>query len=595
MPVLSLLHLRAAIGARDLFHIDLAQLPRGRRAALVGPNGVGKSTLLRAIWRAHAAGASGHGRDSVAPDPPDSPVAYSGDIVLEGGASLAYLPQRPPDGGMPLPPALCARWELPDRPLDLLSAGQRTRAALATALAQAPDLLLLDEPTNHLDARGLELLEQALSAFRGALLLVSHDRAFLDRIATEVWELDRPWEQGGAGLRVFPGNYGAYRQQAALAAETERRAHAAHTERREHLEKAARRQMEWARRAFADPGPRNPGAQRLAKKMAHRAKAYEHRLERAVGDAPPQPWERDRVALPVSGATFGGARLVVAEGLAVGPAGPHGPVVARCPRLDVGARARVALTGGNGAGKTTLLRTLAGELQPVDGRLWVSPSARIAYVAQERDEASGVSVPRAAGATALDVLGSLPGASRDAAWSTAALLGLRRERAGCRFADLSGGERTAVALAAALQAGAHLLLLDEPTNHLDLWLREAVEAALGRFPGAVVLATHDRWLVAHWAEEEWRVEGGALRRAAAAAGGQPVAGADGPVPAGGGQTMATATGDAEGGDPARDLARRMRLAELSARLADPRWTRRAAERAALEEEFRRLSRPPQGG
>ncbi len=274
MPVLSLLHLRAAIGARDLFHIDLAQLPRGRRAALVGPNGVGKSTLLQAIWRAHAAGASGHGRDGVAPDPPDSPVAYFGDIVLERGASLAYLPQRPPDSGTPLPPALRARWELPDRPLGLLSAGQRTRAALAAALAQAPELLLLDEPTNH----------------------------------------------------------------------------------------------------------------------------------------------------------------------------------------------------------------------------------------------------------------------------------------------------------------------------LDLWLREAVDAALARFPGAVVLATHDRWLVAHWAEEEWRVEGGALRRVD---GGRPGAGADGPVPAGG--VQAPATGAAEGGDAAGDLVRRMRLAELTARLADPRVARRPAERAALEEELGRLSQPPQGG
>ena len=391
----------------DLLHIDSARVEPGDRIALVGPSGAGKTTLLRAI--------------------------------LDRSHGVGYLPQEA-DTTQPM------------------SSGERTRAALAGLFAEAPDLLLLDEPTNHLDIAALEWLEREIAHYPGTVLMVSHDRVFLDRVATAVWELDR------GHLRVFRGNFSTYRAQRALDARTAEAAYATFAAQHDHLRAAVIRRQQWAKQASARASVRDPYAQKKAAKAASRAKSADRRLQRLEASAPDKPWLKDPVRLPVGGAPFAG-RLLLKAG-----------------EREVGPHARIAVVGPNGAGKTTLLRKLAGP------DVWRSPAARIGFLPQERDD-----LPE--DVSALELVGG----------EAAAALGLRGDRTRVAVGALSGGERTAVALARLLAGPYNLLLLDEPTNHLDLWLREAVEDALARHAGSVVLATHDRWLQSQWAEEIWRV------------------------------------------------------------------------------------------
>jgi ATPase subunit of ABC transporter with duplicated ATPase domains len=485
MALVRLSRVTASIGARQVFTVDAASLEAGQRVGLVGPNGVGKSTLLSAVWR----------QVGGAPEP-DGAVRLGGRIEVRRGVRAAYVPQVH-TVAPPAPSAVeRARWSVPSGAWETLSGGQRTRWALAVAFALRADLLILDEPTNHLDAPGMEMLDRAVSAHPGAVLAVSHDRQFLERAVTEIWELDRPWQPQGATLRRFSGSWSDYRREAERLALTAQRAHRDDARRIAHLRDAADRQRHFAAEAFAHAGVRDPYAQRGARLMARKAKAAARRLAQAEERAAPKPWRRDAVGLPVSGTGFGGRALVAADGLRVGHGGE---ALLVCPPMVVQPRARIAVVGPNGAGKTALLRTLARDLGPVAGTVWHSPGARPAFVGQER-EGPAPTAPAAALLGAEDRHGD--------ARTIAAELGLRGERSDVPFAHLSGGERTAVALAMALVAGANLLFLDEPTNHLDLYAREAVERALAQFPGAVVMTSHDRWLVGHWAQATWRVEAG---------------------------------------------------------------------------------------
>ncbi len=487
MSLVSVASLVATIGARTLFTVTDARLEARDRVALVGPNGVGKSTLLGAMAR--AAG-------ELPATAEETAVALVGCITVRRALTVRYLGQEPPRQG-PVPgPEVRSLFALPALPPASMSGGMRTRAALGLVIAARPDLLLLDEPTNHLDREWTDALGAMLASYPGAVLVVSHDRAFLDRVATEVWELDRPWQPEGATLRRYPGNYSAYRAQAGAAAERARQAYEDDRRGLLHLRESARRQRAWSERASAHAGVRDPYAQKKAKKMAQKATAANRRLERAEALAAAKPWQRDAVALPSVGQAFGGRLVLTAEGLVAG----HDTPVVRLESAAVRPHDRIALTGPNGSGKTTLLRTLAGELAPLVGRLWRSPGVVAAVVGQERE------LP-GPGRSALELM-ARAGSGADRARAIAAALGLRGERADVPLDALSGGERTAVALALALTGGAHVLFLDEPTNHLDLDLRQAVETTLAAFEGAVVMASHDRWLLDQGGWRVWRLERG---------------------------------------------------------------------------------------
>jgi ATP-binding cassette subfamily F protein 3 len=506
VAVLIASNLRKELVGTDLFSGVSFKVERRDRLALAGPNGAGKTTLLRMLtgevsieggelaWEKGARVALHDQR------PPATSGRLLRDYVLAGTADLVALEtelrglEGEMAGGahdrrtMSRYAAAQARLEHAggydwrdraasvvrglgfsdgdlDRPLSTFSGGELTRASLARALASQPDLLLLDEPTNHLDIETLEWLEGMLATIDAGVILVAHDRWFLEAVTTAVLELDR-------GRSVyFPGKWHLWRREQAARAQ-----HAARTAERD-AEKIA--QLERFVERF---GAKNTKAKQAKSKQKQidRLKAGMPTSEglspsprRALGFEFLKPARSGRVVVEVEGVSLrAGEKELLDDASFALERGEH-----------------VALVGPNGSGKTTLLETILGSREPATGRVKLGHGVVPAYFSQHEAE--------------LDERGSV----LDAAVSAT---GLRRPEAQKLLGKflfsgweehekpvtaLSGGERRRLALALVVASGANLLVLDEPTNHLDLESREALESALGAFPGTVLLVTHDRALL----------------------------------------------------------------------------------------------------
>jgi ATP-binding cassette subfamily F protein 3 len=337
-----------------------------------------------------------------------------------------------------------------------LSGGQRVRLALARLFLGEHQILLLDEPTNHLDVAGMEWLEAALASFPGAVLMVSHDRYFLDRSASKILEL----RNGRA--QVFPGNYTAYRQQRDQLDRDQASAHARQAKTVEKLEDYIRRYR--------------------AGNRATMAKSRQQALQRLDLVEPPETAEGPRIALDPK--SRGGREVLRLQDLACRFPGRE---LLSGLDLTVYRGERLLLLGRNGTGKSTFLKTLAGLRAPDAGSVRVGGGVHPTYLSQDGSE-----LP--AGFRVLDTItacGLDPGPARD----VLARVGLVGEDVFKSVADLSGGERSRLLLARLMLSGANLLLLDEPTNHLDVTARAALEEALAGFSGTLVFATHDRYLM----------------------------------------------------------------------------------------------------
>jgi ATPase subunit of ABC transporter with duplicated ATPase domains len=485
------------------------------RCALIGPNGAGKTTLLRLL-----AGAGSPERGTVAVAP---------------GTRIGYLPQEPPGPELTLdrllgaglgevwrlhgelermeqrlddPATLAAYGEAQERftaldgwrldadletarraleiahlplgaALGELSGGEAARALLAGVLLARPNVLLLDEPTNHLDAGGLEWLEGFLTGFDGALLVVSHDRRFLDTVVTRVLELD------GGELTGYTGGYTEYRAEKARRRARQQLLHEAQEKRRRRLEADiaatrgyALRTENTASRAEA------PRLKRYAKKVARKAQARERRLRRELesDDRVDAPAAAPRLTMSLAGSA-GAARVAALRGVS---AGYGGTVVFRGLDLDLHGRDRVVVSGANGSGKSTLLALLAGRLEPLEGAVELPVTAAL--------------LPQVAHALPLDAspvvfVRERSGAGEAEARRLLGHFGLEGAAALRPMRTTSPGERSRIAVAAMVATRAPLLLLDEPTNHLDLAALEVLEAALRDYPGALVVASHDRAFV----------------------------------------------------------------------------------------------------
>jgi ATPase subunit of ABC transporter with duplicated ATPase domains len=374
-----------------------------------------------------------------------------------------------------------------DVPTAGLSGGQRSRSSLAALLLSRFDMLLLDEPTNDLDFDGLERLETFLEQRGGGLVVVSHDRAFLERIVTTVIEID----EGSHRSSEFGGGWAAYLEAKGTARRHAAEAYEGYLTERDRLKAREREQRQWSVQGVAKEkkNPRdNDKAQRdfrinRTEKQASKVRITEKALERLdVVERPFEPWELhlDLASTRRSGDVVGRLRQAVVRrgGWQLGPVD-----------LDLAWADRLALLGPNGSGKTTLLSALLGRIPLDSGERWLGPSVVVGELGQERMRFS------VGEATLLDAFLSAAPMTNAEARSLLAKFGLSAGHVLRSAASLSPGERTRAELALLMARGTNCLVLDEPTNHLDLPAIEQLEQALDAWEGTLILVTHDRRLL----------------------------------------------------------------------------------------------------
>ncbi len=400
------------------------------------------------------------------------------------------------------------------RLVNSLSGGEKARFGLAMLLLQGPDVLLLDEPTNHLDVRALEWLEDYLAAYPGGVLIVSHDRQFLNRTVTAIIEIDEHTRT----INHYAGNYDAYlvaKAQARLKWEQE------YVRQQEEI-KELRIAVKTTSRQVAHNRPASDGDKflkhfkraQVENAISSRVHRAEEKLRRLEADALPRPPEELRFAAEFDPSRLEGQTPLFASGLhkAYGE-----QAVLNNVSLALGARSRIALVGPNGAGKSTLLKILAGLETPDAGEIYINPQVKIGYLDQEgHDLDPSLTVLEAYRAIPpLHSVGRGLGGGDDLSEQQAIAIlitsGLfRYDDMGRRVGELSSGQRRKLQIARLIASRANLLLLDEPTNYVSFDVLESLERALADFPGPIIAASHDRRFLQQFDGEVWEISDGHL-------------------------------------------------------------------------------------
>ncbi|WP_326949825.1 ATP-binding cassette domain-containing protein [Amycolatopsis sp. NBC_01307] len=534
--------LAAGHGDRLLFSgLDLVVAP-GDVVGLVGVNGAGKSTLLRTL-----AGLARPDDGEVRLNPPTATVGHLPQEPerREGESVRAFLARRTgvsaaqadldvatealtagEDGSDDLYATALDRWlalggaDLDDRAAEVaadlglaidldqlmtsLSGGQAARAGLASLLLSRYDVFLLDEPTNDLDLDGLARLERFVTGLRSATVLVSHDREFLARTVDRVVELDLAQQQ----VNTYGGGYDAYLEEREVARRHAREDYDEFAGTKAALEARGRMQRGWMEKGVKNARRKAPDNDKIGRKFrseatekqASKARQTERMIERLdVVDEPRKEWE---LRMEIAAAPRAGAVVATLRGAVVRRGGfTLGPVDLQVDWAD-----KVAITGANGAGKSTLLALMLGRLSPDEGDAALGSGVVVGEVDQARKLFLGDGP--LADAFAREVP-ELPDAD---VRTLLAKFGLKAAHVLRSAATLSPGERTRAALALLQARGVNLLVLDEPTNHLDLPAIEQLEAALDRYPGTLLLVTHDRRMLdAVHVTRRFEVTGGKVR------------------------------------------------------------------------------------
>ena len=478
MSILTASKLNKSFGIETVLEDVTFHVNAGDRVGIVGANGAGKSTLMRIL------------AGELQPD--------SGELYFEKGASIGYLKQRDhfPDGGTVQEEVSKAATEKQkeafeerhgysydkglkgilrslaftddylDKPVGTLSGGERTRLAMASLLLQEPDMLLLDEPTNHLDIGTLKWLEGYLKGYRGTLVIISHDRYFLDKLATRIFEIEH------CHLKAYDGNYTTFKEKKQLQYEQDLRHY-------EQMKAEVARQEEIIRR-FKEHNTEH---------LVKRAQSREKRL--AMLDMPNKPtFFREKLKIRFDEKLKSGQDVLQAEDLAMSFTGPEGVKhLFSGVNMDIKKGDRICMVGPNGVGKTTLLKIILGELDPDSGWLKLGQNVVCGYYDQEQKLLDPEK-------TVLDEVHSTY-IKYDQVELRKLLgrLGFYGDDVFKQVKDLAGGEKAKLSLLKLMMTGANFLILDEPTNHLDIAAKEVFEDALLDFPGTLLIVSHDRYLL----------------------------------------------------------------------------------------------------
>ena len=511
MSLLQVDRLTKAFGTDVLFEPFSAQIASGDRIALIGDNGVGKSTLLhillgderptggearrigevRATFLPQVARLEGEGTLIQAMERPLTELRKIEATLRELEHAMADNPEamhRYDDllhefdrrGGYQIESRIRSglrgvgfKESEFDKPVDQLSGGEAARAALARTLLETPDILLLDEPTNHLDFAALDWLEEELMGFPGALVLVSHDRHLLDQVTNRTWEIAL------GRVCVYRVGYGHSRN----LRESDR---ARQLEAFEKQQQTVDKYKDFVRRKKAGGNVKQ-------------AKDREKKLERIERDLVEAPRDAKRISLRIRNGRPSGKRILQFRNLSIGFDAP----LFRIPDLDLYRGEKVAIVGPNGCGKTTLLKAISGERAPLGGEAVVGHNVQFATYSQTQEGLHGTGT----------VLDAVLSRSQFTISEARGLLGaflFSGDEVEKKMKSLSGGERSRVALALLSLIEGNALLFDEPTNHLDLASQEILEQALVAYDGTILLVSHDRALLEAVTTQVWAVEEGEL-------------------------------------------------------------------------------------
>ena len=407
------------------FHLEEKE-----KAAIVGINGSGKTTLLRCILGIEEADEGG--------------IAFSKD------KKMAYLAQQHAD------------MEQEDEEYESLSGGQKTKKRLEEILMEKPDLLILDEPTNHLDIGSIQWLEKVLKRYDGAVLLVSHDRYFLDKIVTKVIDL----EQGKA--RMYQGNYTEYVEKKKMIREAERKAYENQQAEIKHQEAVIEKLKQFNREKSIK---RAESREKLLSKVERLEQPEDLQNEMRLLFMPREASGNDVLVAKDLGKSFDGKRLF-----------SHGT-------FSIQRGEHVAVIGDNGTGKTTLLKILNGLIQADEGEFRLGSKVKIAYYDQEH------AVLHMEKTLFDEIQDTYPDMNNTRVRNVLAAFLFTGDDVYKRVGDLSGGERGRVSLAKLMLSDANFLILDEPTNHLDIQGKEVLEEAIRNYEGTVLYVSHDRYFI----------------------------------------------------------------------------------------------------
>jgi len=535
-------HIHKTYGIQPILQDISFSVSNSERIGLIGPNGCGKTTLMRIL-----AGIEQPDSGTVASTRPNLRIGYlaqgmdfEADQTLQTALSLHSVPQaeleaeiaslalaltsNPDDATLHTkydstlrqlssvsdqPSAILGPLGLadvsPDTPIAHLSGGQKTRLMLARVLLEEPHLLLLDEPTNHLDIEMLEWLEGWLNRFQGAALIVSHDRAFLDNTVTSILELD-PKTQS---MKAYPGDYTDYLDSKQKEFEKEhdeyqdqiielRKLHnaARHLRRISQFKKGGKGDTndKFAKGFFGDR------TTHTARRALRIEKRIEETLEEDRKEKPIQSWQ---IKLDFGAPTHQSKDVLITDSLSIGYA-PNNPLLENL-NLHIPAGQRIGFTGANGTGKTTLIRTIAGKLNPLAGSLKLGATVKVGYMSQEQELLS----PQL---NALQTIQTVATLNETEARNFLHYFLFKGDDALRPTSELSFGERARLQLGLLIAQGCTFLLLDEPINHLDIPSRARFEEALTNFKGTILAVVHDRYFLERFATEVWNVKDGKIEK-----------------------------------------------------------------------------------
>jgi macrolide transport system ATP-binding/permease protein len=457
--------------------IDL-DIGRGDRIGLVGRNGSGKTTLANILT-----GCLDYDEGSMVTAAEQIKIGYLRQTQAEAGPFSQVVNGEFQRLTSYLGMNQVQEWS--QERLQNLSGGEKTKIALAGILASAPDLLILDEPTNHMDYQGVDFLLAKLAAYRGAVVIISHDRYFLDQTVAQIAEIEK------GTITLYQGNYSWYRE--AREKERQSRQHTYESQKKEQgkIEADIARLKGWSAKAHRESRKKAEGMmggkeyyRKKAKKRDQAIKSQIKRLEKMQREEIKRPEAETQVKFSLDSRLKGGRRLLEAEHITK----TYGDLlVFKDSSFYINRGEKVGILGPNGCGKTTLFKTILGQEILDAGKIFLSPAARVAYVGQELPQNENWSLKQLVRDRTIPDQKNI--------FRLMVELGIAYDRLNIPLDTVSRGERMKIAIGMAIIDECDLLMLDEPANHLDLYSRESLEESLIRFPGSMLIVSHDRCLL----------------------------------------------------------------------------------------------------